>query len=91
MVERCQKPRFALEPRQPPRIGGEIFGKRLDRDLATELGVTGSPHFAHAAFAELGRDLVVGELFPDHRNSRSCYGLDSVESTPSRACVKKPR
>ena len=23
MVERCQKPRFALEPRQPPRIGGE--------------------------------------------------------------------
>ena len=35
--------------------------QHLDRDLATEVGVRGAPHLAHAAHADLGGDFIGAE------------------------------
>ena len=58
MVERGQHLRFAAEPRQPVGIVREGFGKDLQRDIPTELRIPGSIHFAHAALANQGSDLI---------------------------------
>ena len=65
MVERREDLRFALEPGQAIRIGGESFRQDLQGDIAVELRVVRPLHFAHAAFANLGGDLVVAESGAD--------------------------
>ena len=42
------------------RVGRECGGKHFDRDNAPELGVRAAEYFAHATFAKLGRNPVVG-------------------------------
>ena len=52
MIERCQRPRLALEPRQPIRIVGERGWKDLDRHVAAKSGIPRPVNLAHAARTE---------------------------------------
>ena len=52
MIERRQQARFAREPGAALRIGGEVRGQNLDRDVATEPAVARAIDLAHAAGAE---------------------------------------
>jgi hypothetical protein len=52
---------FALETCQRLGIVRELGGEHFDRYCAAEPGVAGAVDLAHAAFAELGGDLVGAE------------------------------
>ena len=52
MVQRREHPRFALEARESIGMPGERRRQNLDRDIAPELRVVRTVHFAHAARAE---------------------------------------
>ena len=59
MIQRRKHLRLASEAGHAVGIMGERFRQDLDRNVAVELGVSGAPDFAHAAFAELGGDRIV--------------------------------
>ena len=63
VVERGEQFCFALESAEALFVLRERFGESFDRDVSTELRVACLPDFAHAAFAELRGDLVVGQRF----------------------------
>ena len=65
VMELGQDLRFALESSKPFGVFGIRRGKDLDGHLPVELGVGGAIHLAHAAFAELGGDLVGAEASAD--------------------------
>ena len=52
MVERRQHLRFALESRQPVRVGGHRRRQYLDGDVTLQLAVAGAIDLAHAARAQ---------------------------------------
>ena len=52
MIERREQTRFASEARAALRIGREVLGQDLDRDVAIEPGVAGAIDLAHAAGAQ---------------------------------------
>ena len=68
MVQLGEELRLALEAGQALLVLGERGGEDLDRHLALELGVGGAVDLPHAAFADLGGDLVGAEAGPgrDH-------------------------
>jgi hypothetical protein len=68
MIERRKHSSFTLEPGQTIGIAGKRFGQGFDRDLAAKLRVTSFPYFAHAAPADLFKDLILAEL---------CTGFDN--------------
>lgn len=47
-------------------VGSDVGREKLDRHQAFELRILGFVDDAHAAFAELGEDFVVGDGFADH-------------------------
>jgi hypothetical protein len=49
MVQGGKQMRLALEPPDPLTIARDALGKRLDRDVAIERGVSRLPHLTHAA------------------------------------------
>ena len=61
MIERGEQARFALEARAPVRIVGEQGRQQLDGDVASEAGIAGAVHLAHAAGAERPGDLEVAQ------------------------------
>ena len=61
VIQRREHLRFPLEAREPIRIARDRFGQDFDRDIAIQLRVSGSIHFAHAAGADGGQDLVRAE------------------------------
>ena len=61
MVQRRERLRLALEPRQAFGVGGERVRQDLDRDLAAERRVRRPIHLPHAAFADLRGDFVDAE------------------------------
>lgn len=58
MVQRRQRPRFAIETRETLAVHGDGVRKYFDRDLPSEVGVRGAVDLAHAANANLVGDLV---------------------------------
>ena len=64
MVERGEHLRLALEPGEPVGVLGERLGLHLQRHVAVELRVVGLVDLSHAAFADLGGDLVDAERTP---------------------------
>ena len=58
MIERREDVCFALEARHALGIQREGIGQDLDRDVATQSGVSGAIHLAHAAGANGGEDLI---------------------------------
>ena len=65
VVETGQHLRFALEPGDPIRIGGEGVGQDLQSDIAAELGVGGAIDLAHPALPDEGGDFVVPDAVAD--------------------------
>jgi hypothetical protein len=61
VIQRRQGSRLALEAHQAIRVAGKRFRQDLERHLAPEFGVAGAIHLAHAAFAQLGEDVVRAE------------------------------
>lgn len=59
VVQGGEDGRLAFEAFEAVGIFSERLGKQLDRDIATESRVGGPIDLAHAAFAQLGGDLVV--------------------------------
>jgi hypothetical protein len=66
VIQRSEQPGLALEPGQSISVRGKLRRQRLDRDVASQFRVAGSPDFAHAAAANGGDDVVVSERRPDH-------------------------
>ena len=69
MVQRGEHPRFAVEARESIRMPRERRRQNLDRDVAPELRVVRTVHFAHAAGAEqrvqaIPADRPAGHLCP---------------------------
>ena len=61
MIQRRERLRLALEPRQALEISGERVGKDLDGDLATKRRVRRSIDLPHPAFADWRGDVVDAE------------------------------
>src|ERR1700730_15194323 len=61
MVERREHLCFALESRQPIRVGRKDVGKELDGNVAIELDVARAVDLAHAACAQRRQDFVRSE------------------------------
>jgi hypothetical protein len=59
MIQRGKDDGFALETREPIRIGGEMRRQELQRDLALQSRVARAPDFAHPAGAERAKDFVM--------------------------------
>ena len=66
MVEGREDLRFALEPREPVRVGCKRLRQNLQRDVTIELGVSRAVDLAHTTGADLGQDLVLTEHFASH-------------------------
>jgi hypothetical protein len=67
VVERGEDLRLALEPGHPLRIAGQRGREDLDRDLAVERRIPGSPDFAHATSTQAAQDQVGPQHLADHR------------------------
>ena len=61
MIQRRERLRLALEPRQALGVRGERVGQDLDRDLAAERRVRRPIDLPHPAFADLRGDFVDAE------------------------------
>ena len=61
MIERRECFGLALEPRKAFGVGSKDLGQNLERDVTIEAAVAGAKHFAHAAGADLLRDLIRAE------------------------------
>jgi hypothetical protein len=66
VIQTCQHPGLALESLEPLRVFRELGGEDLERDLAAELAVLGSPNLAHPTRAELAGNPIVSEGRADH-------------------------
>ena len=94
MVERRERLRFALEAREPLRIGGERGRQDLDRDVAIELGIARAIDLAHAAGADGARTSYGPRRMPDRRGMQGrryfsrallvCGGDRGLRSAPAR-------
>ena len=71
MIESSYRLGLTFEALEPIRIIGHFRWENLEGHLAVELGVLGSIHLTHTAFAELAGDFVVGERLANH----VCSGL----------------
>ena len=69
MIERREQPCFALEAGEAFGIAREDPRQNLDGDVATQLRVVRSVHFAHAAGAELRLDDVRPQVPADERGA----------------------
>ena len=61
MIQRCENFGFTLEPSEAFRIAGYRSRQHLDGDLASEVGISGAIHLAHAAAAQQRQNLVDAE------------------------------
>ena len=81
MIQRHQQLRFALEPRQPFRIGHEGIRQQLQRDIPLQPRIPGAIHLSHSTLTQQGRHFVRAEFFSDcncHESRR-----DYKPNTPS--------
>jgi hypothetical protein len=87
VVQRSEKVRLPIEPRDLLSIAREELGQELQRHVSSERRIPSPVDGSHAAFAELLDDLVVAEPSPDHQRDlftfsrRVAYILASPPST----------
>lgn len=62
MIERRSCSRFLDEAIQPARIGNELGGQNLERDMAIERGIKSVVNLSHASRAEERNDPVASDL-----------------------------
>ena len=65
MVQAGEDLGLPLEPSQPIRISGKRLRQDLQRDIAVELRIRRTLHFAHPARAEFGANRVMPEPCAD--------------------------
>jgi hypothetical protein len=61
MVQRREHFGFTLKTREPLVVRNDGRRQDLDRDLTSQPGIDRPIHLAHAALADLGRDVVDAE------------------------------
>ena len=66
VVQRGEDLRFAAEPREPIRIGGDVRQQHLERHVAIQLAVAGAIDLAHSALAKFREDCIGPESLADH-------------------------
>jgi hypothetical protein len=66
MIQACQDLRLTLEPRHPAGVLGKLLRQHLERHLAAELFIGGSPNLPHPAGAKRRSDAVLGNSGADH-------------------------
>ena len=86
MIQRRERLRFALEPRQALGVSGERVRQDLDRDLAIQLRVRRPIHLPHAAFADLRGDFVDAEAGAGSEGQTAGSIAVSVARTRSLLC-----
>ena len=98
MIQRGERLRFALEPRDPLGIGREQLGQDLDRDVAIELRVARAVDLAHPARAEGGENLVRSEASAGRKRhelfgeeTSGLYRRNRALPVLSRRCYVVPR
>jgi hypothetical protein len=92
MVERCERPRLALEPLAPLGVRGQVGREDLEGDHAAEPGVRRPVHLSHATGSDGRTDSVVRNRLADHGRAPSdLEGLSTsqgVRTQPSaRVCL----
>ena len=91
VIQRGQQPRLALEAGQAVRLMRHRFGEKLQGHIAPELGVGRPIHLAHAAFADLGGDAVMGDrLLRAHFSPHAPRSLSHVASRSSGSTRVSP-
>jgi hypothetical protein len=61
VLDRRRRPRLLNEARFAPAIGDELRRKNLESDLPVQLQVDGAVNDTHAAAADFGEHLVMGD------------------------------
>ena len=86
VVERGQQLRLALEAGEALGILRQLGRQHLDRDVASELRVSGAVDLPHTSRAEGSGESVVGEVLPDQGRiiERDPRGADSHRPQQSR-------
>ena len=78
VIQRGQKLRLTLEPREAIGIAGKESREDLDRDVAIQLLVAGTIHLSHSAFAKFGENVI----WPDRAsNAERHFSLVAVNYT----------
>jgi hypothetical protein len=72
MIERSERPGFALEPGDTIGVGREGVRQNLDRNIASKLCVAGAADLAHAARAKERHDLIRAEPDAGSEGHRGC-------------------
>ena len=70
MIQRCQQPRLALEPRATIRVGREDVRQNLDRHVAPERRIARTVDVTHPACAEERANLVRTKTLADQGRGR---------------------
>src|SRR5688572_20786967 len=81
MIQRCEQSGFASEARHAIDVLGERWRQDLQRDVALQLRVARTVHFAHPAGPEGTEDLVDADARAwrnSHRRVRALYGRDGA-------------
>lgn len=90
MIEAGERARLAIEAFQPLGIGGGVFRKKLQGNLAPQPGVTRAVHLSHAAGPDGGDDLVAPRRVPIESAMRR-WLRRSVDSSGRRRTGKENR
>ena len=61
VIKRGKRFSLAFKARHAGGVAGKTCGQNLESHIAPELSIGRAPDLAHAAFTELGDDLVVGD------------------------------
>ena len=69
---------LALAPGKSIRIGRERLGQHLQRHVPVELGIPRSIHLPHAAFADLGGDLIRADRCHVDRSSSAVSNCEAL-------------
>jgi hypothetical protein len=75
VIERRQDARFALEAGSSIWVGCNRARQDFDSDIAPKAGIARAIDLAHAAFANLGRDLIRAEARASSKGHERCGGL----------------
>ena len=71
-------------------IARDRLGKYFDRHIATEVGVRRLIHLTHAAFADLGSDLIRAEAGAEGQGQFVPYYAGESECGRGRSCLTVP-
>src|SRR5262249_14992517 len=76
VIERCERLRLALEPRDAIGVVRQALRQDLDRDVAIEARIASAIHLAHSTFADLGKDLEWPKCLSNHSQVLSMAMVD---------------